>query len=160
MYNYTSMKNFKPRLKARIRKNKQIIKKETSDYIAFLLRSVIKESKFTGPRVKIEGYDIGGKTGTAELPGDNGSYNSDLNRTIFIGALPMSNPEYLVLTFIDKPQRIKEANFTITSAWVNAPLVKNIISRMIEILKIPKNKKVDFLNAARTINYKSHNAIN
>ena len=32
MYNYTSMKNFKPRLKARIRKNKQIIKKEINNF--------------------------------------------------------------------------------------------------------------------------------
>ena len=139
---------------------RQVIKKETSEYIASLLRAVINESKFTGPRVKIEGYDIGGKTGTSELPDKNGKYDSDLNRTIFIGALPMSNPKYLVLTFIDKPKRIKEANYSITSATINAPLVKNIISRMIEILKIPKNKKINILNAATTQNYNSNNAIN
>jgi len=158
--NYGKKKSPKIILTDSNKKFEQVIKKETSEYIAFLLRAVIKESKFTGPRVKIEGYDIGGKTGTAELPGVNGRYDSDLNRTIFIGAFPMSNPKYLVLTFIDKPKRIKEANYGITSAWVNAPLVKNIIYRMIEILKIPKNKKVDFLNAATTINYNSNNAVN
>ena len=90
----------------------------------------------------------------------NGKYNSDLNRTIFIGALPMSNPKYLVLTFLDKPKRIKEENYSISSATVNAPLVKKIISRMIEILNIPKNREKDFLNAATTINYNSNYVVN
>ena len=50
----------------------------------------------------------------------------------------MSEPKYLVLTFIDKPQRVEAENFSITSATVNAPLVKKIILRMIEVLNIPK----------------------
>ena len=114
----------------------------------------MKKLKYTGPRVKIEGYDIGGKTGTAELIINRIDYDKDSNRTIFIGAFPMSNPKYLVLTFIDKPKRKKEYNYSITSATVNAPLVKNIILRMIEILKVPKYENHSkILNAATSINY-------
>ena len=86
----------------------QIIKKETSEYISTLLRAVIEETEYTGPRVKLEGYDIGGKTGTAELTDNLGRYDKDLNRTIFVGALPMSDPKYLILTFIDKPKELKK----------------------------------------------------
>ena len=138
----------------------QIIKKETSKYIASLLKAVIDESEYTGPRVKIKGYDIGGKTGTTELTNSMGDYDKDLNRTIFIGALPMSKPKYLVLTFIDKPKRIKEYNYSITSATVNAPLVKNIIKKIIEILKVPKYENQIILNAATSLNYNNDNAIN
>ena len=138
----------------------QIIKKETSKYIASLLKAVIEESEYTGPRVKIKGYDIGGKTGTSELTNSIGDYDKDLNRTIFIGALPMSKPKYLVLTFIDKPKRIKEYNYSITSATVNAPLVKNIIKKIIEILKVPKYENKIILNAATSLNYNQDNAIN
>ena len=138
----------------------KVIKKETSRYISTLLRAVVEETKITGPKVKIEGYEIGGKTGTAELINEKGQYDKDSNRTIFVGAFPMSNPKYLVITFINKPQRIKESNYSITSATVNAPLVKNIILRMIEILNLPKQNDSKILNAATSINYNPINAIN
>ena len=125
-----------------------------------MLRAVIEESKYTGPKVKIDGYDIGGKTGTAELRDINGKYDKNLNRTIFISAFPMNNPKYLILTFIDKPQRMKEFNYSITSATVNAPLVRNIIKRIIQILKVPKDKKDSILNAAIPLNYDINNVVN
>ena len=137
----------------------QIIKEKTSLYIGSLLRSVVNETEYTGPRVKIEGYDIGGKTGTAELTNEEGKYDSNLNRTIFVGAFPMFDPTYLVLTFIDKPKR-KKANDSITSATVNAPLVKNIILRMIEILNISKPHNNKILNVATSLNYKKTNVTN
>ena len=140
--------------------NNKVVSKETSKYFSSLLRSVIQETDFTGPRVKIEGYDIGGKTGTAELTNKSGNYDKDSNRTIFIGAFPMINPKYLILTFIDKPQRIEDENYSITSATVNAPLVKNIILRMIEILNIPRIKNDPILKADTSIKYKKINVIN
>ena len=72
----------------------------------------------------------------------------------------MSNPKYLILTFIDKPKKIKEANNSITSATVNAPLVKNIILRMIEILQLPKNDNNLILNAATSVNHSNFNVTN
>ncbi len=137
-----------------------VVKKETSDFLLKILRAVINETKITGPKVKIEGYDIGGKSGTAELINDYGKYDKDSNRTIFVAAFPMSDPKYLILTFIDKPKRIKEANFSITSATVNAPLVKKIILRIIEILNLPEQNKEPVLNAATSIKYNNINVIN
>ena len=90
---------------------------------------------------------------------NNGKYDKNLNRTIFVGAFPMSRPKYLILTFIDKPKR-KNKNDSITSATVNAPLVKNIILRIIEIFNLPQQDDINILNAATTINYNSLNAIN
>ena len=145
-------------LKDNIAISSQIIKKTTSNYVSTLLRAVIQETEYTGPRVKIDGYDIGGKTGTAELT-NKGKYDKNLNRTIFVGAFPMSNPKYLILTFIDKPKRKKNRE-SITSATVNAPLVKKIILRMIEILNITKNQSNKILNAAITSKYNNSNAIN
>ena len=42
-----------------------------------LLRSVILETKVTGPKIKMEGYEIGGKTGTGELINDDGQLMID-----------------------------------------------------------------------------------
>ena len=144
----------------KIKNYKKIINKETSSYISYLLRSVIQETKITGPKVRIEGYDIGGKTGTAELINSENDYDKDLNRTIFVSAFPMSNPKYLILSFIDKPKRKKENNYSITSATVNAPLVKDILIKIIEILKLPKIDNKQILNAATSIKYNKINATN
>jgi cell division protein FtsI (penicillin-binding protein 3) len=130
----------------------QIIKKETSNYIKKLLRAVVVETDYTGPRVKVEGYYIGGKTGTAELLNKFGKYNKNANRTLFVGAFPMMDPEYLILTIIDNPKKIKKENYSITGATVNAPLVKEIILRMIEILNIPRKNR-EILNADITTDY-------
>ena len=117
---------------------------------------IVTETEYTGPRVKIEGYGIGGKTGTAELLSREGQYIKDANLTSFIGVFPISKPKYIILSIIENPKKIKEENYNITGATVNAPLVKNIILRMIEILKIPRLPASEILNAAIRINYQRY----
>ena len=137
----------------------RIIEHETSDYFIKLLRAVVLETKYTGPRVKIEGYEIGGKTGTAELINESGRYQKDMNLTSFIGVFPTSKPKYIVLAMIENPKKIKEENYNITGASVAAPLVKNIISRMIEILSIPRSNSIETLKADISTEYiENHNA--
>ncbi|MDC0056523.1 penicillin-binding protein 2 [Alphaproteobacteria bacterium] len=135
-----------------------VVKKETSEYILKLLKAVVAETVYTGPRVRIEGYEIGGKTGTAELINSFGQYQKNANLTSFIAVFPVSKPQYLVLTIIENPKKIKEENYNITGAAVNAPLVKNIISRMIEILKIPRYQASEILNAAIRTSYQRYYA--
>ena len=154
-------KRLKPTfLKDNITMNKtQIIKYETSNYFLKLLRAVVLETKYTGPRVKIEGYEIGGKTGTAELINESGQYQKDMNLTSFIGVFPTSKPKYIVLAMIEYPKKIKEENYNITGASVAAPLVKNIISSMIEILAIPAPNSREILKADTSTEYiKKNNA--
>ena len=56
-------------------------------------------------------------------------------------------------------KKIKEENYNITGASVAAPLVKNIISRMIEILSIPRSNSIEILKADISTEYiKNHNA--
>ena len=88
----------------------KIVKNTTSSYFIKLLRAVVLETNYTGPRVKIEGYEIGGKTGTTELRNESGQYQKDVNMTSFIGVFPISKPKYVVLAMIENPKKIKEEN--------------------------------------------------
>ena len=76
---------------------KQTVTEETSAIINKYLRAVVEEG--TGGLVKIAGYDIGGKTGTAQkIP------RTDRKWVIsFIGAVPMDNPKYIVYVVLDEP---------------------------------------------------------
>jgi len=135
----------------------KVIENNTSKKIRELLRAVVTDTDYTGPRVKIKGYEIGAKTGTAELI-DSGQYNENANRTAFISIFPSSDPEFLVLAMIENPKKIKEENFSITAATVVAPLVKNIILEMIKIIGIPQlsNKEIIKANLDNNITLKNN----
>ena len=137
--------------------NLSIIESETSSYFNKLLRAVILETKITGKKVKIEGYEIGGKTGTANLLNKSGKYQEGRNLTSFIAVFPISKPKYVVLASIENPKKNKEISFRLTGATVAAPLVKNIISKMIEILHIPPSSKKEILKADISSKYKKKN---
>ena len=139
-------------------KNNQILsKKESSDYFLELLRAVVLKTKFTGPRVKIKGYNIGGKTGTAMMVNKKGGYYKDRDLTSFIGMFPIEDPKFLVLTIIEYPKEIEELNNKTTGAWINAPLVKEIILEMINIMKIPKKINQEILKVDINHIYKNNN---
>jgi cell division protein FtsI (penicillin-binding protein 3) len=116
-----------------------LLKRDSSNYFLSLLNSVITKTEFTGPRVKINGYDIGGKTGTSELINPDGGYYKDRNMTSFIGVFPIKNPRYIVYTAIEYPKKPEDSKQKMTGAVVNAPLVKKIIFEMIKILNLPSN---------------------
>jgi len=132
-----------------------LLKKETSEYFLKLLNAVIKKTKFTGPRVKIDGFMIGGKTGTSELLNPKGGYYKDRNRTSFIAVFPTNNPRYIVYTALKYPKKPKDSKQRMTGAVVNAPLVKKIILQMIKILNLPPYLNDSFLKADINQFYKS-----
>jgi len=143
---YTVNPTFILNKKTKIEKN-ILFKKETSEYFLNLLNAVITKTAFTGPRVKIDGYMIGGKTGTSELLNPSGRYYKDRNMTSFIGVFPINNPRYIVYTAIEYPKKPKNTKQRMTGAVVNAPLVKKIIIEMIKILNIPPYKEYNLLKA-------------
>ena len=155
---YTVNPTFIINKKTKLEKN-ILLKKETSDYFLNLLNAVITKTVFTGPRVKIEGYMIGGKTGTSELLNPNGGYYKDRNMTSFIGIFPINNPKYIVYTAIEYPKKPKNTKQRMTGAVVNAPLVKKIILEMIKILNLPPYNEDNLLKADIKKIYKPENAL-
>ena len=114
----------------------KVLKEETSINIRKILRAVILESKWTGPRARVQGYEIGGKTGTAELLIDS-KYHKKANMSSFIGVFPISEPKYLVLVMIKNPKGIKETHNLTTGGWVAAPIFSNIVKRLVNIIAMP-----------------------
>ena len=138
---------------------KQILKnKQSSKFFLNLLNSVVLKTDYTGPRVKVDGYQVGGKTGTSELLNPNGGYYKDRNMTSFIGVFPINDPKYVIYTAIEYPKKEKGTNQKMTGARVNAPLVKEIIINIINIFNIPKKNIDEFLKADTKFLYRIFNA--
>ncbi len=84
----------------------------------------------TGRNAYIEGYRVGGKTGTAQKV-KNGLYMSGNYILSFIGFLPADNPQAVVYVAIDNPKGITQYGGT-----VSAPIAKNIMIDIIDKLEI------------------------
>jgi len=113
-----------------IREN--IITKETSETVRMALESVV--SLGTGRNAYIDGYRVGGKTGTAQKV-NNGVYMQGNYIVSFIGFLPANDPKIVVYLAIDNPKGITQYGGT-----VSAPIVKNIMEDAIEALSIEKQE--------------------
>ena len=127
-------------------KNKNLIKKRivsahTTKIIRELFQGVVQ--KGTAQRAKSKGYDIGGKTGTANKANiGKGGYDETRLLSSFIAAFPIKEPKYLVFALLDEPQAIAETNYYATASAVAAPLVKNIIEQIAPILHIAPQSNI------------------
>jgi cell division protein FtsI (penicillin-binding protein 3) len=84
--------------------NTQVFSKKSTDKIASLLDAVASW-KGSGYRARVRGYDVAGKTGTAEMV-VNGRYHKDgAKRTFFTGFVPVKKPKYIMAVRLDYPKK-------------------------------------------------------
>lgn len=84
---------------------RETVSKETSEIVKNCLEAVVEDG--TAAEEKIEGYRIGGKTGTAEkLPREDGKYIVS-----FISAAPIDDPQMLVYAVVDEPTEYSDSSY-------------------------------------------------
>ncbi len=108
-----------------------VVKKQTSDDIRYLFW--LNGKSGSGKHALVEGFNVGGKTGTAEKVVD-GRYSDDQNFNSYVAAFPIENPQYLVLSFIDAPKTGEGGGRT--AGLTAAPIVGEIIRRSAAILGV------------------------
>lgn len=116
----------------------RVVSEKTSSVMRQLMRLVVTDG--TGKRAGVNGFLVGGKTGTAEKP-HKGQYSKEKLISSFVGAFPMNDPHYVVFVMLDEPKGIKETYGYATGGWVAAPAVSKIIASMVNVLGLkPKVK--------------------
>lgn len=111
---------------------KQVIAPKVSADMRYLYR--FNGQTGSGRRAQVEGYRVGGKTGTAEKV-VNGRYSKDVRFNAFLAAFPMDNPQYVVLSIIDEPKP-EEGKLSATAGLNAAPMVAEIIRRSASFLGV------------------------
>jgi len=104
---------------------RRVISKETSARMRKLLYYVVEEG--TGKKAKIEGINVGGKTGTSRQIIE-GEYSQERHNSSFIGFFPVEKPKYLVFVLANSP--------SLQSYYggdVAAPVFRNISSKIIDL---------------------------
>ncbi len=136
---------------------KQVVfKKNTSKNMNQLLRLVV--SNGSGKTAEIDGYFIGGKTGTANKIISK-HYSSKNNLSSFIAVFPTIKPKYIVFVFLDDPKGIKETYGFSTARYTAAPTAKRIIQRMLITYNMKHYINSSTLQEVKTIKYKNEDKI-
>ena len=86
-------------------------------------------------KARIKGYDIAGKTGTAQIPDGQGSYLDNVFIHDFLGFAPAYNPKFVILIKMDKPHGITFAADSLS------PTFRDIAAFLINYYNIPPTRQ-------------------
>lgn len=110
----------------------QVVSKKTSQELLDILEDVVSEG--TGRNAYIEGYRVGGKTGTAQKP-EAGGYKEGKYVSSFIGTAPINDPALICLVIVDEPK-----GYPYYGGAVAAPIFKEVMKESLQYLNIPLQK--------------------
>ena len=112
-----------------VAKGKRILSAETAASVRKMLEGVLGPGG-TATGAAIDGYELGGKTGTAEKPDENGGYSKTKFVASFVGFAPAKHPRLLVAVMVDEPKG------DIYGGTVAGPAFKKITSFALTNLRI------------------------
>ena len=137
----------KKKSKKLIKYKKRVLKENVSKKINPILRKIVTSKEGTANLADVKGYEIGGKTGTAEKI-VSGIYSNQKKINTFASVFPISNPEFVLVVILDEPKINSEyiynyrdgSNFKLkgsprnTSGWTSVEATGHIIEKIGPIL--------------------------
>ncbi|MFZ4631606.1 MAG: peptidoglycan D,D-transpeptidase FtsI family protein [Patescibacteria group bacterium] len=111
---------------------RRVISAKTADTISAMLVNIVEKGHSS--KAYIQGYYIGGKTGTAQIATTGGYLKNQYIHT-FIGIAPIENPSFVMLTKMDSPKDVTYAEGSVVPLW------KDIADFMLKYYEVPKTRK-------------------
>lgn len=111
---------------------RRVISARTADTMSAMLVNVVEKGHSS--KAYIQGYYIGGKTGTAQIATAGGYLKNEYIHT-FIGIAPIEDPVFVMLTKMDSPKDVIYAEGSVVPLW------KDIADYMLKYYQVPKTRK-------------------
>jgi cell division protein FtsI (penicillin-binding protein 3) len=115
-------------------KGTRILSEQVAAEAVKMLRLVVTSG--TASLAEVPGYEVGGKTGTADKPKRSGGYYKDKVINTFASVFPASDPRYVVLVTLDEPIDTSGPKPKRTAGWTAVPVTAEIIRRVAPIMGI------------------------
>ncbi len=114
---------------------RRAISARTAATMRSMLQGVVLEG--TGPKARLDGYSVAGKTGTAQkIDPATGHYSQSQTIASFVGFAPINNPVVTILVTLDSPVGLHEGG------EVSAPVFKRVAEQVLSYLNIPQDAPV------------------
>jgi cell division protein FtsI (penicillin-binding protein 3) len=101
-----------------------------------VMRRNVTDPAGTGRRADVPGFEVGGKTGTAEMAA-KGGYRKKSVLASFVGTFPSSDPRYVTLILLFEPKGQDATGGEVTAGRNAAPTTARIIERIAPLLGVP-----------------------
>lgn len=115
---------------------------ETAKQVREILASTVTSEKGTAQRYKIEGYEVAGKTGTAQIPKENGpGYYDGGHQYIysFLGMVPADDPQLIMYVAVKKPNM----SSTISGSEPVSEVFNSVMENSLKYLNINPNNTAE-----------------
>ena len=110
----------------------RVVSEEVSAAARDMLRQVVVRG--TASFGEVEGYAVGGKTGTADKPKPRGGYYDDKVIATFASVFPAHDPSYVLVVTLDEPVETSGPRPRRTAGWTAVPVAAEIIRRTAPLL--------------------------
>ncbi len=111
----------------------RVISRPISARMRHLLRTVVTDG--TASFAQVDGYAVGGKTGSAEMPRTRGGgYYEDRNINTFAAVFPADAPQYVLVTTLYEPAELSGPEPRRTAGWTTVPVSAELIRRAAPLL--------------------------
>jgi cell division protein FtsI/penicillin-binding protein 2 len=107
----------------------QMIEPSVADQILAMMRQVVEGG--TGVKARLAGYEVAGKTGTAQRPASWGGYEAGAYVSSFVGVVPVPSPRLAILVIVDRPHGVY------FGGEVAAPAFREIAQQILWYLRVP-----------------------
>jgi cell division protein FtsI (penicillin-binding protein 3) len=112
--------------------NVRVMSEAAADASVAMLRRVVTEG--TASMGEVEGYQVAGKTGTAEKPKSTGGYYDDKVINTFAAVFPANDPQYVLTVTLDEPVETSGSKPRRTAGWTAVPVAAEVIRRVAPLL--------------------------
>jgi cell division protein FtsI (penicillin-binding protein 3) len=110
----------------------RVMSEKTARDAVMMLRRVVTEG--TASLGEVPGYEVAGKTGTADKPKKTGGYYTDKNVNTFAAMFPASNPQYVLIVTLDEASDTAVSEVRRTAGWTAVPVAAEIIRRVAPLM--------------------------
>ena len=110
----------------------RVISARTSAQVREMMRQVVVRG--TAKAADVKGYEVGGKTGTADKPNAWGGYDRDKTISTFASFFPSSDPKYVLVVILDEPTAIINKTSFRTAGLTAAPVLAHAIRRLAPVM--------------------------
>ncbi|MFQ5622474.1 MAG: peptidoglycan D,D-transpeptidase FtsI family protein [Paracoccaceae bacterium] len=110
----------------------RVISERTSRHVRSMLRQVV--TRGTASLGEVAGYQVGGKTGTADKPKPGGGYYRHRVIATFASIFPALDPKYVLVVALDEPEERSGRKPRRTAGWTAVPVAAEIIRRIAPLM--------------------------
>lgn len=118
----------------------QVLSTRAAEMAVSMLRQVV--TRGTARRAEVEGYEIAGKTGTADKPRPSGGYYDNKVVATFASVFPASNPKYALVLSLDEPSVSTGGGESRTAGMTAVPVAAELVRRLAPLLGLEAKSDV------------------